>query len=83
MFVIRLLILNNQINILLVVHCYWIKHTKLFKICLALTNQTTVWDGVVVSPLDKAYEKPPESKDGDAEDMDADAGDEAMETTDN
>lgn len=45
-----------------------------------LTNQTTIWDGVVVSPLDKAYEKPPENKEGE-DDMDAD-GDEAMETTD-
>lgn len=46
-----------------------------------LTNQTTIWDGVVVSPLDKAYEKPPENKEGE-DDMDAD-GDEAMETADN
>lgn len=47
-----------------------------------LTNQTTIWDGVVVSPLDKAYEKPPENKEGEGDEMDAD-GDEAMETTDN
>uniref|UniRef100_A0A1B6CIS9 DZF domain-containing protein n=1 Tax=Clastoptera arizonana TaxID=38151 RepID=A0A1B6CIS9_9HEMI len=47
------------------------------------TNQTTIWDGVVVSPLDKAYEKPAENKEGDNEDMDADPGDEAMETVEN
>lgn len=48
---------------------------------IGLTNQTTIWDGVVVSPLDKAYEKPAENKEGE-DDMDAD-GDEAMETADN
>lgn len=43
----------------------------------------SIWDGVVVSPLDKAYEKPPEKKEGDEvedEDMEAEA-DESMETT--
>ncbi|XP_071451122.1 interleukin enhancer-binding factor 2 homolog isoform X2 [Hetaerina americana] len=30
----------------------------------------SVWDGVVVTPLDKAYEKPPEKKDGDGDDGD-------------
>ncbi|XP_054261613.1 interleukin enhancer-binding factor 2 homolog isoform X2 [Macrosteles quadrilineatus] len=49
-----------------------------------LITQTTVWDGVEVSPLDKAFEKPAE-KEGENEDMDAaaNAGEEAMETTDN
>lgn len=43
-----------------------------------------MWDGVEVSPLDKAFEKPAE-KEGENEDMDAaaNAGEEAMETTDN
>lgn len=50
----------------------------------SLITQTTVWDGVEVSPLDKAFEKPAE-KEGENEDMDAaaNAGEEAMETTDN
>lgn len=45
----------------------------------------SVWDGVVVSPLDKAYEKPAEKKDGedDDEDMDAEGEESMMETADN
>lgn len=42
-------------------------------------NDMSVWDGVVVSPLEKAYEKPTDKK-GD-EDMEAEGGEEAMETT--
>lgn len=52
----------------------------------ALALEMTVWDGVVVSPLDKAYEKPPEKKEGEEEEMEADGvggGEEAMETTEN
>ena len=43
----------------------------------------SVWDGVVVSALEKAYEKPPERppQDDDTDNMDAD--DDPMETTDN
>lgn len=52
----------------------------------SIAKEMSVWDGVVVSPLDKAYEKPPEKKDGeeDEEDMEAD-GDEnmGMETVEN
>jgi hypothetical protein len=49
-----------------------------------IATEMSVWDGVVVSPLDKAYEKPPEKKDGEEDDMEADGGgDEAMETSDN
>nr|CAD7449271.1 unnamed protein product [Timema bartmani] len=47
-----------------------------------IATEMSVWEGVVVSPLDKAYEKPPARKEGDEDEMDAD-GDEAMETTDN
>jgi len=36
-----------------------------------LITETTQWNGVVISPLDKAYEKPAESK-GESEDMEAD-----------
>lgn len=47
-----------------------------------VTTEMTVWDGVVVSPLDKAYEKPPEKKDGEenTEDMEQENSGEAMET---
>ena len=40
----------------------------------------SVWDGVVVSPLDKAYEKPPDMPD--SGEMDTDGADD-METGDN
>jgi interleukin enhancer-binding factor 2 len=36
-----------------------------------LTSDMSVWDGVVVSPLDKAYEKPPETEEKNTEDMEA------------
>ncbi|XP_067012849.1 interleukin enhancer-binding factor 2 homolog [Anabrus simplex] len=48
-----------------------------------IATEMSVWDGVVVSPLDKAYEKMPEKKEGEEDDMEAEGGDEAMETTDN
>jgi interleukin enhancer-binding factor 2 len=49
-----------------------------------IATEMSVWEGVVVSPLDKAYEKPPEKKEGEEDDMEADGGgDEAMETADN
>ncbi|XP_076034718.1 interleukin enhancer-binding factor 2 homolog isoform X3 [Oratosquilla oratoria] len=49
----------------------------------SIASEMSVWDGVVVSALEKAYEKPPERppQDEDADDMDAD--DESMETNDN
>ncbi|XP_047003037.1 interleukin enhancer-binding factor 2 homolog [Schistocerca americana] len=49
-----------------------------------IATDMSVWDGVVVSPLDKAYEKPLEKKEGEEDDMEADGGgDEAMETAEN
>ena len=40
-----------------------------------------MWDGVVVSPLDRAYEKPPDKKEGEEEDMEGEPGHEDnMET---
>nr|QBH73942.1 interleukin enhancer binding factor [Nicoletia phytophila] len=50
----------------------------------SIAVEMSVWDGVVVSPLDKAYEKPPEKKEGeeDGDDMDAE-GVEAMEINEN
>ncbi|KAK6635435.1 hypothetical protein RUM44_000686 [Polyplax serrata] len=44
-------------------------------------NDMSVWDGVVVSPLEKAYERPADKKED--EDMEAEGGEEAMETTEN
>ena len=43
----------------------------------------SVWDGVVVSALEKAYEKPPEKPQGDEETEDMDAEDDPMETAEN
>lgn len=48
----------------------------------SIAKEMSIWDGVVVSPLDKAYEKPPEKKEGEEvedEDMEAEP-DESMET---
>ncbi|KAL1122927.1 hypothetical protein AAG570_003252 [Ranatra chinensis] len=49
----------------------------------SLITETTQWNGVVFTPLDKAYEKPTDNKQGaETEDMDADAGtDDQMEMT--
>ncbi|XP_014275360.1 interleukin enhancer-binding factor 2 homolog isoform X2 [Halyomorpha halys] len=47
----------------------------------SLIAETTQWNGIVISPLDKAYEKPPETKPGEAEDMESEAAEE-METAD-
>lgn len=50
----------------------------------SIAKEMSVWDGVVVSPLDKAYEKPAEKKEGEEEDEDMEAeGDDGMgmETT--
>ncbi|XP_022900052.1 interleukin enhancer-binding factor 2 homolog [Onthophagus taurus] len=59
------------------------KHILGFEGNSTVATEMSIWDGVVVSPLDKAYEKPPEKKDGeeDDEDMEADV-DESMETAD-
>lgn len=49
-----------------------------------IAKEMSVWDGVVVSPLDKAYDKNPEKKDGEEDDEEMDAeGDESMETAEN
>lgn len=48
----------------------------------SIAKEMSVWDGVVVSPLDKAYEKPPEKKEGEEDDEDMEAEvEESMETT--
>lgn len=43
-----------------------------------ITTDISVWDDVVVSPLEKAYEKPPEKKED--EEMEDGTADETMET---
>nr|QBH73939.1 interleukin enhancer binding factor [Franklinothrips vespiformis] len=43
-----------------------------------ITSDTSVWEGVVVSPLEKAYEKPPEKKEDD--EMEVGPTEDAMET---
>ncbi|XP_014241046.1 interleukin enhancer-binding factor 2 homolog [Cimex lectularius] len=56
----------------------------------SLITETSEWGGVVISPLDKAYEKPPESKQdeqgggGEGEEMEESEipGEDQMETTD-
>ena len=50
----------------------------------SIGTEMSIWDGVVVSILDKAYEKPSEKKEGDEDDEDMEAEvDESMETADN
>lgn len=53
-----------------------------FFFLIDLATEMSVWDGVVVSPLSKAYEKPVDKKeDENAEDMD-DEHDDNMEIQD-
>ncbi|XP_051925830.1 interleukin enhancer-binding factor 2 homolog isoform X2 [Hippocampus zosterae] len=49
-----------------------------------LATQMSVWDGVIVSPSEKAYEKPPEKKEEEEETLEegGDAEDDSMETQD-
>ena len=35
------------------------------KLFLGIATEISVWDGVVVSPLERAYEKPPDKKEED------------------
>ncbi|ENN81217.1 interleukin enhancer-binding factor 2 homolog [Dendroctonus ponderosae] len=45
-----------------------------------IAKEMSIWEGVVVSPLDKAYENPPERKEGEDDDeMEEGDGDEIME----
>jgi len=39
----------------------------------SIATEMSVWDGVVVSPLERAYEKPPDKKEGEEEDMEGEA----------
>lgn len=49
-----------------------------------LATQISTWDGVMVTPSEKAYEKPPERKEEDEEALEeaGDGEDESMETQD-
>ena len=52
-----------------------------FVLFAGIATEMSVWDGVVVSALDKAYERPPErTPEEDNDDMDAD--EDSMETVD-
>ena len=46
---------------------------------LDIATEMSVWDGVVVSPLERAYEKPADKKEGDEEEEDME-GEDTMET---
>jgi len=41
----------------------------------SIASEMSVWDSVVVTPSDKAYEKPPEKKEGQEEEMEEDEAD--------
>ena len=34
-----------------------------------IATEISVWDGVVVNPLERAYERPPDKKEGEDDDM--------------
>lgn len=77
-----------QPNLQLIILCICILYSILglcliFIYCLDLATEMSVWDGVVVSPLTKAYEKPVDKKDDEnPDDMDQEHED-TMETQDN
>ena len=49
----------------------------------AIATEMSVWDGVVVTPSEKAYEPPTETKEEDKDEEEGDEnGDEAMESQD-
>ncbi len=53
-------------------------------VSLDIATELSVWEGVAVSPLERAYERPPDKKEGDEEeDMEGEQGadQDAMETT--
>ncbi|XP_055541843.1 interleukin enhancer-binding factor 2 homolog [Wyeomyia smithii] len=58
------------------------KHILGFVENTTVAKEMSVWDGVVVSPMDPAYEKPVEKKDGDDEDMEC-VEESTMEEEDN
>ena len=47
----------------------------IFPFFLGIASEMSVWDSVVVTPSDKAYEKPPEKKEGQEEEMEEDEAD--------
>ena len=46
----------------------------------SIATEMSVWDGVVVSPLERAYERPPDRKEGEEEDMEGEEMIGEMET---
>lgn len=53
-------------------------------ISLDLVSEMSTWDGVIVTPSEKAYEKPPERKEEEDEALEegGDGEDDSMETQD-
>lgn len=51
-------------------------------VCLDLVSEMSTWDGVIVTPSEKAYEKPPERKEEEEEALEegGEGEDEIMET---
>ncbi|MGH0186344.1 UNVERIFIED_CONTAM: hypothetical protein FKN15_021358 [Acipenser sinensis] len=47
-----------------------------------LASEMSTWDGVIVTPSEKAYEKPPEKKEGEEENLEegGEGEEESMET---
>lgn len=50
--------------------------------CIDLASEMSTWDGVIVTPSEKAYEKPPERKEEEEEALEegGEGEDESMET---
>ncbi|XP_050098807.1 interleukin enhancer-binding factor 2 homolog [Anopheles aquasalis] len=55
------------------------KHILGFVENTTVAKEMSVWDGVVVSPMDPAYEKPSEKKEGEGDDVDMECGDDVLD----
>lgn len=61
---------------------FWILFLRLRFVCADLLTEMSTWDGVIVTPSEKAYEKPPERKEEEDEALEegGEGEDETMET---
>lgn len=61
---------------------FWILPLRLIFVFADLTTEMSTWDGVIVTPSEKAYEKPPERKEEEDEALEegGEGEDESMET---
>ena len=61
-------------------------HSSIVSFCsnlAAIATEMSVWDGIIVTPSEKAYEPPTETKEEDKDEEEGDEnGDEAMESQD-